>query len=222
MELRRRATTDWHTFRSTACPRNVLEVVEKSLDVEAYDFVVVGAKKDGTNELFGNSAIGLTRQLKANVLVVPVNALAGPVREVALAADFANLKNSKLMGPIKELVTLKGATLTLLTIDTPDKKAIRAEQELHIRKFLKPIELTIARLKAPVVRQGIDSYLASHSVDLLVMIPQYREWVDPLLTNTETQARAYTPPVPLITLYDDDSNDRPLLIEDLSNADQAL
>ena len=222
MELRRQVTTDWHTFRSSACPGPVLEVVEKSLDMETYDFVIVGAKKDGTNELFGNSAIGLTRQLKANVLVVPVDALAKQIRGVALAADFANLKNSKLLGPIKELVILKSATLTLLTIDTPTKKTIQAEQEIHIRKFLKPIEPTIARLKAPAVRQGIDKYLASHPFDLLVMIPQYRKWVDASFINAETQARAYTPAVPLITLYDDNSSDRPLLIEDLSNADQAL
>lgn len=222
MALRRQATTDWHTFRSSACPGHVLDVVEKSLKVEDYDFVVVGAMKDGTNELFGNSAIALTRQLKANVLVVPVGAVAGPVREVILAADFANLKNSKLLGPIKELVALKGSILTLLTIDTPDKEAIDVEREIHIRTFLKPIEPTIARLEAPDVRPGIDAYLASHQVDLLVMIPHYKPWVDPLLSNTGPQSRAYTPPVPLITLYDDDSNDRPLVVEDLSNVDHAL
>ncbi len=221
-ELHRKATTDWHTFRSSACSGHVIEVVQKSLAVEFYDFVIIGAKKDGTNELFGNSTIALTRQLKANVLVVPVGALVGPLRGLALAADFANLKNSKLLLPIKELVTLKGAKLTLLTIDTPGKVAIPVEQEIHIRKFLQPIEPTIARLAAPNVRQGIDSYLAGHPVELLAIIPQYREGANSMAGNSVNRSRTYTPAIPLLTIYDDDSNDLPQLIEDLSNADQAI
>ena len=217
--LRREATTDWHTFRSSDRPGHPLEVVGQSVEAEVYDFVIIGPQKADTNELFGNSAIALVRRLKANVLVVPTDARPRPVRRVVLAADFANLKNCKLLSPVKELVTLKGATLTLLTIDTPDKKAIHVDQEAHIRQFLKPIKPIIARLQAPTAKQGIDAYLAGHPVDLLVTIPQSKT---DALTESRIARSRYTPPVPLLTLYDDGSNDLPQLIEDLSNVDYAL
>lgn len=208
--LRQEATTDWHTFRSLACPGVWIDVIERALKAETYDFVVMGSQKDGTNELFGTSAIALTRQLKANVLVVPVDALAGAVRRVVLATDFARMKNAKLLGPVKDLIVLKGSAFTLLTIDVPDKNAIQVEQELHIRTFLKPIEPIISRIQALNPSEGIDTYLVGSQVDLLVMIPNYKDGTDTLTWESKT----YTPAVPVLTLYDDGSDDRPQSIND--------
>ncbi len=217
MGLRREATTDWHTYRASDCPGQWLEIVEKSLALEEYELVVVGARKDGIAELFGQQATALTRLIKANVLVVPVDAPVTKARGVVLAADFANLKNSKLLSPVKELVSIEGIMLTLLTVDTPTKEAIPVEQEIHIRQFLAPIEPVIARLAAPEVRQGIDTYMAGHPIDLLVIIPRHKEWNS---LNPAAPNRGYTPAIPLIMLYDDDSNDLPELTEALSNAGQ--
>ncbi|GAB4006277.1 hypothetical protein GCM10028808_07920 [Spirosoma migulaei] len=221
-ELRKQPAIDWHTFRSSAMPGKLIDVVRQNLDAEAYDLLVIGAKKDGTNELFGNSATTLIRQLNANILVVPFDAVSKPIRRIVLAIDFANLKSCKLLCPVKELASLKGATLTLLTIDTPGKKAIRLEREISIRQFLAPLEPTVARLQSSDARKGIDDYLAGHSVDLLVTIPKHKGLNDILTGKSITRSLAYMPPVPMLTLYDDGSSDQPRLIEDLSNLDYAL
>lgn len=220
-ELRRDAVNDWHTFRSSACPGQLLEVAEQSLGAEVYDFVVIGVDQDDTNGLFGNSAIALIRRLKVNILVVPVDARAPSIRQVVLAADFVNLKNAKLLSPVKDFVTLKRADLTLLTIDTPGKKVIPVEQEIHIRQFLTPIKPSIARLQAPTAKQGIDEYLAGHSVDLLATIPRHIEWADAMPESSVTRSLAFTPAVILLTLYDDGSDDQPQPINDLSTMDYA-
>ncbi|MBO0935414.1 universal stress protein [Fibrella sp. HMF5335] len=221
-DLRQQATTNWHTYRATALPGPLLSVVQGVLTTDNYDYVVVGAKKDGTSVLFGNTATTLIRQLEANVLVIPVDARPKPVRSVVLATDFARLKNCKLLCPLKELVTLKGATLTLLTIDTPGKQPVHTEQEVRIRQFLLPIEPAVARLQAPDPRQGIDAYLAGHPVDLLVTIPHHKGWIDALNGTSVTRSLAYTPPVPMLTIYDNGHSDQPRLINDLSNLDYAL
>ncbi|GAB2583778.1 universal stress protein [Spirosoma areae] len=220
--LRREATNDWHTFRSSAWPGKPLDVVEQAVNAEVYDFVVIGPQEDETNELFGNSAITLVRQLRANVLVVPGDARPRPVHQVVLAADFARLKNSKLLSPVKELVTLKGAALTLLSINTPNKNVLHAEREAHILQFLKPIVPNLVQMRFPNAKRGIDAYLAAHPVDLLVTIPKYNDRTETLTSSRVTRLRAFTPAVPLLTLYDDGRSDLPQLIEDLSNADYAL
>ncbi len=213
IQLRREATTDWHTYRSAVCPGAWLDIIGKSLDREPYDYVVMGSQKDGTSTLFGHCAVALTRQLKANVLVVPVNVLASTVRRVVLATDFARLKNAKLLGPLKDVVTLKGADLTLLAIDVPDKNAILAEQELHIRKFLAPVDPNISHLKATTASEGIDLYLAKRQVNLLVMIPALKDDTSALTWASRT----YTPPIPVLTLYDDGHTDQPQRLGDLAN-----
>jgi nucleotide-binding universal stress UspA family protein len=211
-QLRREATTDWHTYRSSVCPGAWLDVVGKSLDMEPYDFVVMGSQKDGTITLFDHSAVALTRQLKANVIVVPVNSPTGETRRVVLATDFARLKNAKLLSPLKELVTLKGADLTLLSVDVPNKNAIRVEKELHIRKFLAPIEPIVSHLRGTTASEGIDTYLTRNQVDLLVMIPAEK----PDTSAQSWESRTYTPPVPVLTLYDNGHNDQPHRLSETS------
>jgi len=221
-ELRLQSDADWHTFRSSARAGTLLDVVNQAVDTEPYDYVVIGAKKDGTNELFGNSATALVRQVKANVLIVPVDAGSESVRRVVIATDFDQLKNCKLLCPIKDLITLKGATLVLLTIDTPGRKIIHLEQEIHIRQFLDPVKPELARLQAPTAKQGIDAYLDGHPVDLLVTIPQHKGWTDVLTGNSLTRSLVYAPPVPLLALYDDGRTDHPKRVDDPSNIDYAL
>lgn len=220
--LRHEAINDWHTFRSSALAGNLTDVVAQVTGAELYDYVVLGAKKGGTNELFGNSATALVRQLKTNVLVVPIDAVANRIRQVVLAADFGQLKNCAQLVPVKELVLLKRATLTLLTIDTPGKKETNYEREVRVQQFLAPLNTPIARLQAPSVRQGISLYLDGHSVDLLAVIPKHKGWTETLAGQSITRSLVYTPPVPLLTLYDNGSSDEHYLIDDLSNLDCAL
>lgn len=221
-DLRRQQTTNWHSFRSTARPGSLLAVVQNELTMESYDYVVVGAKKTGTNELFGNSATTLVRQLRANVLVVPVNAKPRAIRNVVLAIDFASLKNCRLLCPVKDIVALKAALLTLLTIDTPDKNIISAEQESRIREFLAPIDPVVAHWTAPTAKEGIRAYLADRQVDFLITIPKHKGWTEVLTGSSGSRSLAFTPPVPLLALYDDGSSDRPRLLEDMSTMDHAL
>lgn len=221
-DLRQQATDDWHTFHSTVRSGALLDVVNEVLEAEPYDFVVVGAKKDGTNELFGNSVTSLIRQLHSNLLIVPVDAPLIPIWRVVLATDFASLKNCKLLSPLKDIVTLKGASLTLLTVDTPDKQAIAVEQEARIRHFLFPIQPAVARVKAPTPTQGIIDYIASHPSELLVTLSTHKSWRSILNEESVTRKLAYAPPVPMLALYDDGKSDRPQIVEDLSDMDMAL
>ncbi|MBO0947157.1 universal stress protein [Fibrella forsythiae] len=220
--LRDETITDWHTFRSSDKPGQPYDIVEESVDAEAYDIVVIGPSDEGTDIVFGNSAIALIRKLKANVLVVPDAAPIRPIHQIVLAIDFANLTDYQLLDTVKELVLRKGATLTLLTIDTPDKKVIHVEQEALIRHHLRPIDPTIAHIQASNAKQGIDDFLAGHTVDLLVTIPRYKGRPNPSATNSHVRAKAFSPAVPLLTIYDDARTEAPEHIEDLSNLDFAL
>ena len=222
-KLRREATNDWHTFRSSVSPGQLMDVVEQSIEAESYDFVVIGPQPEETGDLFGNSAIELVHRLRVNTLVVPHQAaVERPVHQVVLAADLALLKNAKLLSPLKDLVTLKGATLTLLTITIPNNNVAEPTQETHIRQFLMPVEPAVAQISAFEARQGINDYLAAHPVDLLVTIPTYKDRTQTLTSSRVTRLQAFTPVVPLLILYDDDSNDQPRPVDELAATAAAL
>lgn len=112
----------------------------------------------------------------------------------------------------------KGATLTLLSINTPNKEAISIYKEIRIRNFLDPIVPTVTHVHAADARPGFDTYLARHSVDLLIVIPNDKDRAGSLTDTSETQSGTYTLPVPLLTIYNDGSNDLPQRINALAHA----
>ena len=190
-----------------------MAVVQQMVQAEPYDFVVIGPQTQSSSAVFGNGAVDLVAHLKANVLVVPANTPVQSARHIVLATDFARLKNAKLLAPVKELATGKGAILTLLTINTPGKKSIGVAQEQHIRLFLAPIEPVVIHQEAATAKAGIDDFLSRHQIDLLVTIPRPHSPA----TNRKTRPRQpFTPAVPLLTLYDDDTNDLPQPISTLT------
>ncbi|GAB3742107.1 universal stress protein [Spirosoma lituiforme] len=215
-DLHQQATNEGHTFRSSTLPGDPFEIVKHLVKTEDYDLVAIGPQQNDNGGLFGNSAISLVHELKANVLVVPTQASLRPIYQVVLAIDYANLKNSKLLSPLREFVTLKAALLTLLTVKTPDSSIIYPEQEIYIRQLLAPVEPEVTHLQAPSAKEGINAYLAEHPVDLLVTIPRYKSLFSAMPGDGRTSTQAYTPLVPLLTLYDDGSNDLSELVDDLS------
>lgn len=222
LNLRKDPVSASHTFRSTALCGALLETVQVALKDDDYDFVVLGSKKEGTNVLFGNSATTLVRQLETNVLIVPSDATPQPIQRIVLAADISNQKGCNLLSPVKDIAIQKNAELTVLIIDTPGKKNVHPEREIRMRQYLAPIIPTITRLQASNVRQGIDTYLDGHPVDLLVTIPRHKGWTDILTGSSVTRALAFAPPVPLLTLYDNGLSDQAHTMSDLSNLDYAL
>ncbi len=208
------------TFHTSGLAGQPVDLIRHSVEDKMYDFVVIGPTEDSTDTVFGHHAIELVRKLKANILVVPASAQPKPVQQIVLAIDFATLTNYQLLDPVLELVQHKSATLILLTVATPGKRVIHVEQESHIRQYISPIDPTIAHVKASSAKEGIDAYLASHPVDLLVTMPRYSNRSKSSKDGNPLLAKAFSPAVPLLTLYDD--REPPMFIEDLSNLDFAL
>ncbi|MCX6217203.1 universal stress protein [Spirosoma sp.] len=200
-DVRQQSVKDWHSFRASVLPGTLLDVVRSALRSESYDVVILGAKKDGTNELVGNSATLLVRHLTANMMIVPADLPIRSVHRIVLATDFSSLTNWELLQPVKDIVALKGAILTLLTIDVPGKKMIHVDQQQRIRQFFGPVKPAIARLQAPSVKEGIDAYLNGHMADLLVTIPKHKDRTDALSGKSTTRKLVYSPDVPVLTLY---------------------
>ena len=205
-EITTQPVAPYHRYHMLVAPGSPIGVVEAALEREPYDFVVVGATGSGFFPVLGSVATGLIRQIKANVLVVPGDAVIKPFREVVLAVDYNTLKTSCLQ-PLSELVSLKSARLTALSIvdnQTPmltNKEFKRYSQQLVT--VFDSVETEPYFILDDTVEHGIETYLATHSVDLLVTVPYRKTLMDVLWNRSLTRRLAYNPRVPLLALYDD-------------------
>ncbi|MFC5411715.1 universal stress protein [Larkinella bovis] len=202
----------FHAYHLLTVPGNPVDAVEAALEQKAYDFVVVGASGAGFLPVLGSVATGLIRHAKTNVLVVPKNAAIQPLRDVVLATDYATLLDPTCLEPLKELTTRKTARLTALAVVDQPAKTATAEALERYQQQIEPVFDTIFTepyfLRDEDVDRGIDTYLDTHTVDLLVTVPYRKSLLDAVWNRSLTRRLAYNPRVPLLALYDPEPAER--------------
>lgn len=194
---------DHHKYTTRSYPSTPVGTVEWILSQEHFDYVVLGATGEGQSSLFGSVATGIIRKARANVLVVPENAPIKSLQQVVLATDFRSINHLHSLQPLKDLLMLKRANLTLLTIQTQENPDMPVnEQSLELTNFFDTVNTGTYLIRNDEVEKGIDEYLSNHSVDLLVTVPHHRSLIDILTGRSTTRKLAYKPRVPLLTIYD--------------------
>ncbi|WP_040005788.1 universal stress protein [Fibrisoma limi] len=194
----------YHTYRTVVAPGGPVGVVEVLMRQEHFDLVVVGATGTGQSEWLGSVATGVVRQATTNVLVVPVSAPIRPLQRIVLATDYRSVNDAESFAFLKELASRKLANVTLLTITNgeTEETPVSVVSEQYVLRALSDLPVDQYVIHDDDVVQGIQAYIDTHTVDLLVTLPHHRSLFDALAGRSVSRSIAYRPRVPLLTLYD--------------------
>lgn len=137
---------------------------------------------------------------------MPFSQQPGPLLNVVLATDYQPLGINAIKS-LHELVSIHQAELTFLTIlaedtlTTAPEKSIRDAYQAEFSD-LNTNEVIESHL---CLRAGIDDYIDSHYVDLLITVCHHRSFLDVLLNRSLTRQLVYQPLLPLAILADKES-----------------
>lgn len=203
-EMTRQAEPAYHTYRTIAMIGEPIDSVNQLLDNEQFDLVVVGATGSGWSELMGSVATEALRAIKTNVLVVPAKASIRPVQQIVLATDYQSVTHTKLLSILDDLASRKGAHLTLLTIKDPNRLETQASEpdRQQVLDAFDDVQTDTYTIHDGSVLHGINTYLKTHTVDLLVMLPHHKSLFDVISRSSISRSIAYHPHAPLLALYD--------------------
>ena len=197
----------YHTYKTATSIGEPVSTAERLLRQEPFDFVLVGASGRHSSQLLGSTATGMIRDCRTNVLIVPAAAQIKPVREIVLAVNVTSINDMDTLLPLKEILADKGAKLTILTITSKKNKLTSAEieqQRDRIANYLQSESAEAYIIHDDKVEHGINDYLDTHQVDLLVTIPHQKSLLDVILNTSVTRKLAFKPHVPILTLYEPD------------------
>jgi len=203
-EMTRQPEPAYHTYRTIAMIGEPIDSVNQLLDNEQFDLVVVGATGSGWSELMGSVATEALRAIKTNVLVVPAKASIRPVQQIVLATDYQSVTHTKPLSILDNLASRKGAHLTLLTIKDPNRLETQASEpdRQQVLDAFDDVQTDTYTIHDGSVLHGINTYLKTHTVDLLVMLPHHKSLFDVISRTSVSRSIAYHPHAPLLALYD--------------------
>ncbi|QIP15137.1 universal stress protein [Spirosoma aureum] len=197
-----------HTFRVVVMAMAPKAAITLMLQNESFDWVIVGTTGTSKANAFGNLATALIRLNRCNVLIVPFSSQPDtPLLNVLFATDYQPL-GTGAVNSLHALVGIHHAELTFLTILA--KKTLQVAPEKSIRDaYQAPFtDLTINEaIESHIgLRSGIEDYIDSHNVDLLIVTCHHRSLLDVLLRRSLTHQLANKPLIPLAVLADPDQS----------------
>lgn len=204
-ELTQQPIPSYHTYRNVVVPGSPETAVDVMLHQEYFDLVVVGATGAGRSELFGSVATGIIRTATTNVLVVPAVSPIRHLEQIVLATDYRSVNDVESFKMLGDIANRKDAQLTLLTIAKPDQPATSELSREYVQGAFPTVRTDAYMIHDDDVLKGINAYLDIHTVDLLVLLPHHKGFLDVLRNKSVTRSIAYHPRVPLLTLYDSGS-----------------
>lgn len=194
----------YHRYQKLVALGDPVGVVERMLTKERYDLVVVGATGNGNQEWLGSVATGLLRHAKTSVLVVPLTAPIQALKRIVVAIDYRAVDDSQPFSLLVDLAVRASADITLLTIENPDDPQTKASPVGQQSLFNVFSDLSVCpyTIHDSDVLHGIDTYLDTHSVDLLALLPHHKSLLSVLLNKSVSRSLAYHPRVPLLAIFD--------------------
>lgn len=197
---------DYHAYYILALPSDPVNLVKAIIEHDGYDYIVVGSSGAGGSSQLGHVAVGLIRQAKTNVLVVPPSVSLNPIREIVLATDYSTLNQVSCLRPLEEFVVRNKAHLTGLSIVDDQLALLNGEaykiDRQRLDRVFDSIETGPYLILDKTVEGRINTYLDTHSINLLVTVPDRKLLQTQKWDNSLTYQLAFKPRVPLLALYD--------------------
>jgi nucleotide-binding universal stress UspA family protein len=185
---------------------SVYQAIQEIIANEPIDLVAIGTHETGMWDtlLLGDEARSLIDDATRPLLLVPPSAAIAPVKTIAFATDFKDLKRD--MDCIYSLLSLaRPLKAEILLTHVYDGESQSAESKQTIANMIKELcekgdypHIYFRSFENSSVESGLE-WLCQHSlVNILAMVHRSHNFIDSLFRGSQTQKMAGHLPIPLL------------------------
>jgi nucleotide-binding universal stress UspA family protein len=171
--------------------------------------IIMGMETEGSlSELIiGSIATDVIRKSKTPILLVPEKSQFKKMDKIALAYDYKIDQDVRILEPLKELIKESQAKFYIVNVGKkdPEEDAIKAIAGIKIENYFSDIEFTTHFTESDDFTTGINSFIQSAAISLIVMIPHKHNFLERLFKESHTKKIAFHTNIPLLTLPDTSS-----------------
>jgi len=175
-----------------------IKSIKKSMKRNKADILVVSAKEEyDSADLFLGSVSGkLIRQTNIPVLVIPSTARFAPINSVLLAVKNHKDINKSMLRPLRKLLELSEADLSVLTFLKKEKG-----KKSQIGDSIKKLEpLRIDNAQGENLYEDTIKYLEENKFDILAMIRKKKGFFNNFLKSNVVEKKKFKINFPLLVL----------------------
>jgi len=167
--------------------------------------MIMGTSGAGATEAFflGSFSLTAAKHLHHPLIVVPPGYSFGGIRKIGLACDMHNVTETVPVAAIKAFFDHFDARLELLYVSKPGERMY--PEVLTESKFM---QNSLAGLHPQVrigtnddTKEGLEEFVHKSGLDLLILLPKERNFVDRIFHKSITKKMVLHPEVPIMILH---------------------
>jgi hypothetical protein len=152
--------------------------------------------------LIGSNTVDVAKAITVPMIIVPPNAAFKTIEEITLAVDLKKVATTTPVAPLKKLLDTIQAQFFVLHVNDGEDDADKDEQMVTLNSLLQGYNPQYFFVNNISFIDGINDFVDSKKVDLLVTIPKKHGWFETIFKRSHTKLLAFHSHVPLMVVHD--------------------
>jgi nucleotide-binding universal stress UspA family protein len=178
---------------------NTIRSVTKDEHADLLIMSTVGTAPQST-QLMGSIATEMVAETNVPLLLIPPGITYAGVKNVVLGIDLAASPNAVVFETALSFARSFGSVINVLCISDKPDDADTHKQGEHIRHLLNPQPHTLTITTGDEIYDTLLTFAHANKADLIVMLPQMRNWFQKFIFEGETQRMARLTDIPLLAV----------------------
>ena len=175
--------------------------------VNAIDLVVMGIQGEGfiQEKLIGSVTTDVIKKSLIPVLSIHQATHFKAVKNICFATDYLELKNTKVLQRIKDVLGIFQSHIYLLHVLAETEMLPEAEKAAELVKLehaLADFDHSFHFVINKNIAEGIHEFTESRHIDLIVMVPRKHHFVETILKGRVSKKVAFHNRIPLLTIHE--------------------
>ncbi|MEN7551341.1 universal stress protein [Rapidithrix thailandica] len=171
----------------------------------APDLVIMGTEgASGLKKLVGSNTANVMLHSKVPILSIPnPNPLPNSQLKIALASDYHQLENYKVLDSIKALGEIFNTEIHILNIENEKNKSLEAKEiKAAIEQEFHPLSISFHTIINPEVLTGLMIYCQSHKIDILGIVHRKHSFLEKLFNSSIAKTAIQESKQCILTLHE--------------------
>ncbi|GAB4033854.1 universal stress protein [Spirosoma jeollabukense] len=151
-------------------------------------------------QLMGSIATGMVAETDVSLLLIPPGAGYAQIKNMVLCIDLSQPPNAVALETALTFTRSFDCVINVVCVSAyPDDEELKERAE-HIRRLLIPQPHTLSIVAGDEVYDTLLQFAHVNKADLIMMLPQTRNWLQKLFSEGETQRIARLTDIPLLAV----------------------
>ncbi|MDI9365010.1 MAG: universal stress protein [Flavobacterium sp.] len=178
--------------------------VSEAITTTGADLVVMGITGGNALEenLIGSNTVDVAKAITVPMIIVPPNAAFKTIEEITLAVDLKKVAATTPVAPLKKLLDTMQAQFFVLHVNDGEDDTDKDQQMVTLNNLLNGYNPQYFFVNNISFIDGINDFVDSKKVDLLVTIPKKHGWFETIFKRSHTKLLAFHSHIPLMVVHD--------------------